>query len=59
MSYEYQVLESDSPAVPSEMLNEQGGEGWMLCGTTVRSVRDNEKGENRWIFYFVRIKKED
>jgi hypothetical protein len=59
MNYEYQVLESDSPTVPSEMLNEQGGEGWMMCGTTVRTVSAEEKGEHRWIFYFVRIKKEN
>ena len=53
MNYEYQVLESDSPTVPPEMLNEQGKEGWMLCGTTIRNTK-NPEGE-RWVFYFIRL----
>lgn len=54
--YEYQVLEADAPTVPAEMLNQQGEEGWRLCGVLTRDTRPNEKGggDKRWIFYFTR-----
>jgi len=56
-AYEYQVLESDSPGVPAEMLNEQGEKGWQMCGVTVRDTRPPEPdGQHRWLFYFVRAK---
>lgn len=54
MKYQYLVLESDSPGVPAEMLNEQGEEGWEMCGVVTRDVRPPEEGKNRWIFYFVK-----
>jgi len=54
MKYQYLVLESDAPGVPAEMLNEQGEEGWEMCGVVTRDVRPPEEGKNRWIFYFVK-----
>lgn len=54
--YEYQVLEADSPTVPSEMLNMQGEEGWLLQGVITRDARppSEPEGEKRWVFYFAR-----
>jgi hypothetical protein len=60
MQYEYQVLESDYPGVPSEMLNEHGREGWSLCGIVLRNGSNHpgdpppDEASQRWIFYFVR-----
>jgi hypothetical protein len=64
MRYEYQVLESDSASVPPEMLNEQGDEGWLMCGITIRDVKPPQPSgfsgpvdssfTQHWIFYFVR-----
>ena len=54
MIYEYQVLESDAPGVPATLLNEQGQEGWKMCGITNRTATAPEPEGRRWIFYFVR-----
>jgi hypothetical protein len=49
--YEYQILESDSPIVPADMLNQQGENGWML--NTIMP-RETTEGAKRWLFYFNR-----
>jgi hypothetical protein len=41
--------------VPAVMLNEQGEQGWRMCGIAIRETRQPEpEGQRRWIFYFVR-----
>lgn len=57
---EYQVLEGDAPAIPPDMLNEQGKEGWELCGIAERITKPplEPEGQKRWVFYFKRQKKE-
>lgn len=55
VKYEYMVLEGDSPLVPSEMLNERGDDGWIICNILERL---NEANQKRWVFYFYREKKE-
>lgn len=54
MKYEYLALEGDSPLVPTEMLNERGEDGWIICATVERT---NENNQKRWVFYFYREKK--
>jgi hypothetical protein len=56
MKYEYQVMESDSPGVPANILNDHGAVGWMLVSITPRIVI-NDAGEStqRWVFYFARL----
>lgn len=51
MVFEYQVLEGDSPAIPPDMLNEQGENGWEMCSVIERK---GPEGQPRWIFYFKR-----
>jgi hypothetical protein len=51
MTFEYQVLEGDSPAIPPDMLNDQGASGWELCSVVERK---SAEGNLRWIFYFKR-----
>lgn len=55
--FEYQVLEGDSATIPPEMLNEQGQQGWELCGIAERITQtppDITAGQTRWIYYFKR-----
>ena len=52
MTFEYQVLEGDSPAIPPDMLNEQGENGWEMCAVIERKAPE---GQPRWIFYFKRL----